>query len=85
MSDGIGKLADGAVELYDGMTTFQKDGTDKLVDAVNGILDGGSDLENGIKAVDKAAKNYKSFSGISEEMDGKVKFVMTTQAVKTED
>lgn len=85
VSDGIGKLADGAVELYDGMTTFQKDGTDKLVDAVSGILDGGSDLENGIKAVDKAAKNYKSFSGISEEMDGKVKFVMTTQSVKTED
>lgn len=85
VSDGMGKLADGAVELYDGMKTFQKDGTDKLVDTVSGILDGGSDLENGVKAVDKAAKNYKCFSGISSEMDGKVKFVMTTKSIKTED
>ncbi len=85
VSDGIGKLADGAVDLYDGMKTFQKDGTDKLADTVNGLFDGGSDLENGVKAVDKAAKKYKCFSGITDGMEGKVKFVLTTQAVKTED
>lgn len=85
VSDGIGKLADGAVDLYDGMKTFQKDGTDKLADTVSEILDGSSDLEDKVKAIDKASKNYKCFSGISEEMDGSVKFIMTTQEIKAED
>jgi putative membrane protein len=85
VSDGIGKLADGAVDLYDGMKTFQKDGADKLADTVNQVLDSSSDLENRVKAVGKASKSYKSFSGVSDEMDGSVKFIMTTKEIKAEE
>lgn len=84
VSDGIGKLAEGALDLYDGMKQFQDEGTEKLADTVTSILDGGDDLQNRAKAVNKAAKNYKSFSGISGDMDGSVKFIMTTTEIKAE-
>lgn len=85
VSEGIGKLADGAVDLYDGMKTFKKDGTDKLTDAVSELLDNGTELEDRVKALDKASKKYTSFSGVSEEMDGSVKFIMTTQELKADE
>lgn len=84
VSDGIGKLAEGALDLYDGMKQFQDEGTGKLADAVTSLLDGSDDLQNRAKAVNKAAVNYKSFSGISDDMDGSVKFIMTTKEIKAE-
>ncbi len=84
VSDGISKLAEGAIDLYDGMKKFQEEGTEKLADTVTSILDGSDDLQNRAKAVNKAAKNYKSFSGISDGMDGSVKFIMTTKEIKAE-
>lgn len=84
VSDGISKLSDGALDLYDGMKQFQEEGTGKLVDTVSSLLDGGDDLQNRAKAVNKAAENYKSFSGVTDEMDGSVKFIMTTQEIKAE-
>lgn len=84
VSDGIGKLAEGAVDLYDGMKQFQEEGTERLSDTVSSLIDGGDDLQNRAKAVNKAAKSYKCFSGIAEDMDGNVKFVMTTQEIKAE-
>ena len=85
VSNGIDKLADGAVDLYDGMKKFQNEGTDKLSEAVNGLLDGSDDLQDNAKAVGKAADQYRSFSGISDKMEGKVKFIMTTQEIKVEE
>lgn len=85
VSDGIGKLTEGAIELYNGMEEFQEEGTNKLSDAVESILDGGDDLQNRAKAVNKAAKNYKTFSGTTKGMDGDVKFIMTTQSISVEE
>ena len=85
VSDGIGKLADGAVDLYDGMKTFKKDGTDKITDTISDLLDNSTDLEDRVKALDKASKNYTSFSGVSDEMSGSVKFIMTTEELKADE
>lgn len=85
VSDGIEKLADGAVDLYDGMKQFQEDGADKLADTMTNLLDGGNELKDTMKAVSNASKDYKSFSGISDDMDGSVKFIMTTEELKGEE
>ena len=85
VSDGISKLADGALDLYDGMKQFQDEGTERLSDAVSGLIDGGDDLQNRAKAVNKAAADYKCFSGVAKGMKGNVKFVMTTQEIKAEE
>lgn len=82
VSKGIGKLADGATDLYEGMKEFRKDGVDKLANTMSDLLDGGKELQDRAEAIKDASKDYKSFSGISKDMDGSVKFIMTTSELK---
>ncbi|MBO4414841.1 MAG: hypothetical protein J5824_02525 [Lachnospiraceae bacterium] len=70
--DGVTQLRDGAGRLSDGMKEFNEKGIEKLVEAVDGDLEG---LVERFKAVTEVSKNYKSFSGLSDEMDGEVKFI----------
>lgn len=82
---GVNKLDNGASKLASGTKEFKEDGVDKLTDTMNSILDGVSDTKDRAEAVNNAAANYKSFSGISGEMDGSVKFIMTTKEIKADD
>ncbi len=84
VSDGIEQLADGAVDLYDGMTEFKEEGVDKLTATVTDLLEGGSALKDTVESLQTAAEDYKSFSGISENMDGRVKFILTTEEIQKE-
>lgn len=70
--DGITQLRDGSMELSDGLKQFNEEGIQKLIEAVDGDLDG---LSNRIRVTADVAKHYTSFSGISEDMDGDVKFI----------
>ena len=79
--DGITQLKDGAMQLSDGLTQFNEDGIRKIVDAVDGDLDG---LVTRLKATVDVSKNYRNFAGISDEMDGQVKFIYRTDEIKTE-
>lgn len=85
VATGVNKLADGASTLSEGTQEFKKDGVDKLTDTINSILDGVGDAKDRAEAMNNASANYKSFSGISEDMDGSVKFIMTTKEIKSED
>lgn len=85
VSEGIGKLAEGSVDLYDGVMEFRKEGVNKLTDTVDDMLGGAGDLKDTAETLSDAAKEYKSFTGISSHMDGKVKFIMTTEELKGED
>jgi len=85
VSDALGKLADGADTLADGMTEFKKDGVNKLTGTVDDILDSGSTFHDRLQKIIDVATEYKSFSGIPEGMDGSVKFIMSTSAVKMEE
>ena len=38
-----------------------------------------------LRATCDVSKNYKSFSGIGGDMDGQVKFIYRTEAIKAED
>lgn len=79
--DGITELRDGAKDLYDGLLEFDEEGIQKLVDAVDGDLDG---FINRFKAMVNVSKEYKSFSGIIDEMDGQVKFIYRTDAIEVD-
>ena len=76
--DGVTQLRDGAMELSDGLKEFNEKGVRKLVDAFDGGLGGLVDRVDAVKAV---SERYTSFSGISPDMDGQVKFVWRTEAV----
>lgn len=77
--DGITQLRDGSMELSDGLKQFNEEGIQKLNEAVDGDLDG---LSNRIRVTADVAKHYTSFSGISEDMDGDVKFIYKTDSIE---
>ncbi len=79
--DGVTQLRDGAVKLSDGLKEFNEKGVQKLVDAFDGDLGELMDRMDAVKAV---SERYTSFSGISPDMDGQVKFVWRTEAVDTQ-
>ncbi len=76
--DGITQLRDGSMELSDGLKQFNEEGIQKLIEAVDGDLEGLSDR---IRVTADVAKHYTSFSGISEHMDGDVKFIYKTDSI----
>lgn len=73
--DGVKQLDDGAKTLNDGMIQFNEEGIQKLVSAFDGDIEGMLDKLNTMM---DASKKYKNFSGISDGMDGEVKFVFVT-------
>lgn len=77
--DGISQLKDGSMQLSDGLKQFNEQGVQKLVDAVNGDLKG---LTSRLKATADVSKNYQSFSGLSDNMNGEVKFIYKTEEIK---
>ena len=79
--DGVSKLKDGSMKLSDGLDKLNKEGISKIVDLVDGDI--GNTLDR-LKATVDVSKKYKSFSGISEDMDGEVKLIYRTQEIKSE-
>lgn len=78
---GITELRDGSLQLSDGLKEFNEEGIQKLIDTVDGDI---GTLINRIKATVDVSKDYKSFSGISDEMDGQVKFIYRTDAIESD-
>lgn len=78
--DGIAKLQDGAMQLSDGLREFDEKGVEKLVEAVDGDL---NSLMERIRATGDLSKSYRTFSGITDEMDGQVKFIYRTEPIET--
>ncbi len=77
--DGITQLRDGAMQLSEGLKEFNEEGIKKLVDAVDGDLDG---LMTRFRATRDVSLRYKNFAGASEDMDGQVKFIYRTDAIE---
>lgn len=80
--DGVGQLKDGAMQLSEGLKQFNEEGIKKLIDAVDGDLGG---LAARLKATIDVSRDYKSFVGISDDMDGSVRFIYKTDAIEKSD
>lgn len=78
---GVSQLSDGAHELADGIVTFNEEGIEKILNAYNGDI---QPLMERIQAVLDAGKEYQTYSGIAQGVNGSVKFVYKTDAIKTE-
>lgn len=73
--DGVKQLDEGVVKLNDGMIQFNENGIEKLVDVFDGDIDG---LLDKINSMLDTSRSYKNFSGITDDMDGEVKFIFIT-------
>ena len=75
--EGVTQLKDGAGELSDGLNEFY----DTITKAIEGYEGDITALTARIKATLEVAKNYRSFSGISDAMDGEVRFIYRTDEI----
>lgn len=82
VTDGISKLYDGSGDLHEGMQQFKKKAVDKLSDTAEDVTDEVGGSMDRLKGIQNLAKEYKSFSGLAKNMDGSVKFIMSTKEVK---
>ena len=73
-------LRDGAMQLSDGLKEFNEKGVQKIVDIADGDLAG---VMTRVKATVDVSKAYTSFAGAADGMDGQVKFIYRTDAIKT--
>lgn len=79
LTDGVTRLRDGAKALSDGLEEFDKEGVQKLIDAVDGDLEG---LFQRIRATADAARGYRSFSCAEPGEDDQVKFIYRAAAIQ---
>lgn len=79
ITDGVGKLNDGAHALADGVVTFNEEGINEIVNAYEGDAE---PLINRIQAVLEAGSDYQTFTAISDDINGSVKFIYKTAPVK---
>lgn len=72
LGEGIAQLADGSMQLSEGLQQLQTEGLEPILTLLE---EDGQPLLLRLKATMQAAKEYRSFSGISDSMDGSVKFI----------
>ena len=80
--DGVGELSDGAHKLADGITEFSEEGIDEIINSYNGDIE---PLVDRIQAVLDAGADYQTYTDIADGVNGSVKFIIKTDAVKAED
>lgn len=81
LTKGTNALAGGNKELSDGMSEFKKDGIDKLTDTFDGDF---KKMKDRLNIMSDLSKEYKSYAGIKEGMDGKTKFIIETEGIDEE-
>lgn len=79
LTSGISKLAEGSMTLSDGLKEFNEKGISKITELSGGDL---SKFAARFKAMADVSKNYNSYSGIGDDMDGDVKFIYKTEAIE---
>lgn len=76
--DGVTQLRDGSMQLSNGLKQFNEEAVQKLADMVEGNLE---HFVTRLKVTVDVSKNYRNFSGISDNMDGKVTFIYRTDEI----
>lgn len=82
LSNGANQVSDGANTLADGITTFNEDGIKKIVNYINGDV---KDLKERAEALKDLANDYNNFSGIDENTNGTVSFVIIVDNIKKDE
>jgi putative membrane protein len=78
LPDGVSKLKDGSMQLSEGIKKLNDEGISKIVDLVDGDL---GDIIDRLDAIKEVSKDYNNFAGISDSMDGTVKFIYKTDEI----
>lgn len=77
---GADKLGNGSHDLSDGMLEFDEEGIGKIVDSYNGDI---KPLTGRLQAMLDAGEDYQTFTGLSDGVNGSVKFIYKLDSIKT--
>ena len=75
LQEGVSKLRDGSMQLSEGLRRFDEEGVSKLTALFDGKL---GSLSKRLKATIEVSRRYRSYTGLTDEMDGEVKFIYKT-------
>lgn len=78
LASGAVSAQDGSAQLSDGLKQFNDEAIQKIVSAYNDNLAG---LSDNLKATAQAGKDYQTFSGKDDAMQGKVTFIYETDGI----
>ena len=67
-------------EIFSMLKKLNEEGIQKIIDLVDGDLNG---IVARLKATIDVSKNYRNFAGISDDMDGQVKFIYRTDEIQS--
>lgn len=79
--DGANKLADGMTELSDKTATFNEQGIQVLATKLGSVADILANASSATQELVALSRKYTSFSGIGDNMEGHVKFIMRTEEI----
>ena len=79
LTEGVSKLRDGSMQLSDGLKEFNERGVSKLTSLLEGDT---GNLAARLRATVEVSQRYQSYSGLTDEMDGEVKFIYKTEEIK---
>lgn len=82
LTTGVSDLLDGSKELKDGMEEFDEKAVQKLADTYKGDV---KSLLDRMDAFVMAGEEYTTFSQVADGVNGSVKFILRTDAVKAEE
>jgi putative membrane protein len=78
LASGAVSAQDGSAQLSDGLKQFNDEAIQKIVSAYNDDLAG---LSDNLKATAQAGRDYQTFSGKDDAMQGKVTFIYETDGI----
>jgi len=81
MKSGTDTLTANSSALNDGAGELS-DATDLLIDKLNDTEDGVNDFIDSVNEVKSAARDYKSFGGVSGDMTAKTKFIIKVEGIE---
>src|SRR6056297_115846 len=82
---GIGTLQSGAEDLFEGYETFSEEGVEELHDKLFEKTDEYYELFEIKESLADLSSRYENFSGIGENMEGKLKFVIKIDGIEAKD
>lgn len=76
--EGETKLFEGSKQISEGMSQFDEEGIQKIVNIFDGDI---SAITERLKAIVKVSKDYQSYGGKSDAINGTVKFIYRTDSI----
>ncbi|MGO5075228.1 hypothetical protein ACTQ4K_15075 [Clostridium sporogenes] len=82
LSDGANNIAKGNKELSVNMTKFNNEGVKKIDDKLGTKITDVKEILDVKDEIVNLSKNYGTFTGLGDDMEGNVKFIMRTDEIK---